>query len=226
MSQTVRTSKILPPAYQTTWCYRTQMTIISCYMCYCMPTFRFTFLNEIFHSTSDSALHFKKMDRDDSGTFCRYIMPNSKCEKSYDIKQHNMWTLTGLPTAPQFLEHLASFWNLPQCMNWRVLSLVCILYPVDWLVMVVWCLEATWVIGNKPHKSVLASWVRTSHNLQDTTWLPLWSESHTTVPYLTSSNWQWAFSSSAVWCPARYVVPEVLHALYPIVTTTIIQLKL
>lgn len=100
------------------------------------------------------------MDRDDSRTFCTYIMPNSKCVKSYNTKQHNTRTLTGLPTASQFLQHLASSWNLPQCMNWRALWLVGILHPLDYLVMVVWCLETILVTGNKPHIHVTIFWVR------------------------------------------------------------------
>lgn len=93
--------------------------------------------NFLFNKWFSTALR----DRDDSRTFCKYIMPNSKCVKSYNIKQHNAWTLTGLPTASQFLQRLASSWNLPQCMNWRTLWLVGILHPVEYLVMAVWCLK-------------------------------------------------------------------------------------
>lgn len=106
------------------------------------------------------------MNRDDSRTFCTYIMPNSKCVKSYNTKEHNTWTLTGLPAASQFLQHLASSWNLPQCMNWRALWLVGILHPVDYLVMVVWCLETILVTGNKPHIHITVFWVRQDTSTQ------------------------------------------------------------
>lgn len=128
------------------------------------------------------------IERDNSGTFCTYIMPNSKCVKSCNTKQHNTWTLTGLPTASQFLQHLASSWNPPQCMNWRALWLVCILHPVDYLVKVVWCLETILVTENKRHIHITEFCVR-----QDTC---TWCCASTTLVHGNYCNWTEAVRST------------------------------